>query len=195
MQRFLLAITLALAACRGGEARKEATNEAPSSRAELLAAGGIYPVAVPLGWKLVDANGKPESIPAVAGDPFHRVLAKGALVASPAGSGEDSEAVMFTALHEPAPITRSLLESYAEEVVAAAKAKGFAPRIDEKTMLDTPPRGRLVLARTAPNDGRIERHYLLADAQGVTWQLVYLVRPENLPSWQPLFAAVEGGTR
>src|SRR4051812_44322768 len=79
----------------------------PPSTAEVLAQGGIYPVTVPLGWKLVNEAGQPEDIPSVPGAPFHRIIAKGAILAQPPGpTRASSEALMFTALHEPAPITQ-----------------------------------------------------------------------------------------
>lgn len=160
------------------------------SRREVVSQGGIYPVAVPLGWKLVNESGHAEDIPAVPGDTFHKILAKGAILAqSPGPAGETSEVVMFTALHQPAPINQSMLDRYAEKMTNAA-----GKSVEEKVMLTDPPRGRLVLVRTTPSDHRIERHYLLADAKGSTWQLVYLVKPENLDAWRPLFAAVEAGS-
>src|SRR4051812_46965275 len=96
----------------------------PPSTAQVLAQGGIYPVAVPLGWKLVNEAGKPEDIPSVAGDPFHKIIAIGAILAQPPGPQvASSEAVMFTALHEPAPITQSTLDRYVETMTKSAADK------------------------------------------------------------------------
>src|SRR5262245_9764531 len=59
-------------------------NKPLPSRADMLKDGGLYPIPIPLGWKMIDEDARAIDIPEVPGDPFHRVLGKGSLMATEA---------------------------------------------------------------------------------------------------------------
>jgi hypothetical protein len=63
------------------------------SRGDLLASGGIYPVIIPLDWVLIDAKGEEESLPRLPGATVHRILVKGALLATESQRYDESEMV------------------------------------------------------------------------------------------------------
>lgn len=64
------------------------------SRADLLRDGGLYPIPVPLSWKLIGADGEDVPIPLVEGSAFHRILARGALLATETRAGEPPETML-----------------------------------------------------------------------------------------------------
>src|SRR4051812_16931568 len=94
---------------RGTTMQASATGS-PPSRTDLLKTGGLYPVSVPLGWKLIDEAGQDVAIPAVPGDPFHRILARGALLATEIRSGPQPEVMTLRQYALPAPLTPTILD-------------------------------------------------------------------------------------
>lgn len=82
------------------------------SRAELLDAGGIYPVVVPLGWKLIDSDGNDEAIPELPGSPFHRILATGTLFATESERSDQSELMIVRHYSLPGLLTPAILDQY-----------------------------------------------------------------------------------
>jgi hypothetical protein len=51
---------------------------------------------------------------------------------------------------------------------------------------------KLVIQRQPDADARTELRYLIRDRASSTWELVYLLRSDNLPQWAPLLAEIEG---
>jgi len=168
---------------------------AKPSRAELLEHGGVYPVVVPLGWKLIGSAGEDVPIPPVPGAPFHRILAQGALLATEEARTEQAEMMMVRHFPLPAPIT-NMLDRYADAVMGTLAKQGLNPRLDEKRIgtctLSDEPCAKVVVSRLAPRDGRLEIHFLVRDKKDVTWELTYLLRQAEIDRWRPLLAEVEG---
>jgi hypothetical protein len=166
------------------------------TRADLLNEGGIYAVVVPLGWKLVGKAGEDLAIPAVPGQPFHRILVHGALLATEVAHTERPEVMTVRRQALPGPVTVGGLSSYIEVIMGALATKGLDPRVDEKRIgscaLSEEPCGRAIVSRTAPADGRLEIHYLVRDLKGLSWELTYLIRRANFDSWRPLLAEIDG---
>jgi hypothetical protein len=46
--------------------------------------------------------------------------------------------------------------------------------------------------RTDSGDSRTEFHYLVSDLANLNWELVYLLRRDNLGAWAPLLAEIDG---
>jgi hypothetical protein len=166
------------------------------SRTDFLRLGGLYPVPVPLGWKLIGARGEDVAIPVVAGDPFHRLLARGALLATEHDPGHPAEVMTLRKYALPSPPSGDILEKYTELVLATLTKQGVAPRVASQQIsrcaLSQLPCAKLVVERTTSGDSRTEIHYLVCDLASLNWELVYLLRRDNLSSWAPLLAAIEG---
>jgi hypothetical protein len=165
------------------------------SRADLLADGGIYPVMIPLGWVFIDAEGQEEGIPAVPGAMVHRILAKGALMATERQSADEPEMVTVRKYNFQGPVNEAILNRYAEIVGAGLHRQGIASDLEVvglmRCSLSEEPCGKLLVRHMAPNDRRVEYRYLLRDRQRQPWELVYLVRSSNLDAWRPLLAEIE----
>lgn len=175
--------------------RGEAT---PPSRAELLRFGGFYPIPVPLTWKLIGTDGEDVAIPPIEGSPFHRILARGALLATETSPGSPPEAMTLSESLFPyhgAP-SAALLERYTETLISELSRQRLAPRVVSQQVFSCAVSqqacAKLVIERNADSDNRTELRYLLRDQASLTWELVYLVRRDNLPQWAPLFAELEG---
>jgi hypothetical protein len=166
------------------------------SRADLLKQGGIYPVVVPLGWKLVGPAGEDIAIPPVPGQPFHRLLAKGALMAVEPALTEQPEVMTVRPYALPGSITPELLDRYTDLVVQALVKQGLRPRVAERRIgigaLSNEPCGRIVIDRGVPADGRTEIHFLVRDQKGDSWELTYLIRQTDVDRWRSLLAEIEG---
>ena len=166
------------------------------SRAELLSTGGLYPIPIPFGWKLVGPDGQDEEIPVASGTTFHRLLAKGALLAREVDSlTGHPEVMMLRHFALQGCVTSAVLEDYAKRTTAALVGQHLESRIGASTLVASPLSaercGKLVVHRMAPGDSRSEVHYLVTDVVGQGWQLVYLVRTADLERWTPLFAELE----
>jgi hypothetical protein len=165
------------------------------SRADLLKQGGIYPVVIPLGWKLVGPAGEDIDIPAVPGQPFHRVLAQGAIMAVEPELTGQPEAMTVRRFSLPGSISPEILDRYASDVLQELAKKGLTPTVAEKRVgicaLSDEPCGRLVIDR-GPADGRTEIHFVVRDQRSDSWELTYLVRQANLDRWRSLLADIEG---
>jgi hypothetical protein len=166
------------------------------SRADLLKDGGLFPIPVPLGWKLINAAGDEEEIPAVAGDPFHRILARGALLATEDGRTDQTELVALSQFPLPGPAVPALLDLYVKKLMGHLIDSGFAPRLITRCItnctLNDEPCVKVVVDRAAPTDGRLEVRYLVRDRTRQGWELAYLFRRENLGAWAPLLAEIDG---
>ena len=166
------------------------------SRAGLLRDGGLYPIPVPLGWKLIGARGEDVAIPLVAGDPFHRILARGSLLATEQNPGQPPEVMTLRQYALPGPPSVAILSQYAALVLGTLTKQGTAPRVVGQQIsncaLSNQACAKLVLERTNSGDRRTEIHYLVSDLANVNWELVYLLRRDNLGSWVPLFAEIDG---
>jgi hypothetical protein len=166
------------------------------SRADLLKEGGIYPVVVPLGWKLVGPAGEDIAIPPVPGQTFHRILAQGALLATEATRTEQAEMMTVRRYSLPGPITPDILDRYAGIILEALAKQRLTPVLDEKRIgicaLSDEPCGRIVVSRRSPADGRTEIHFLVRDQKGDTWELTYLIRQADAHRWRALLAEIDG---
>lgn len=166
------------------------------SRADLLANGGLYPVPVPLGWKLIGALGEDVAIPVVAGDPCHRILARGALLATEQNPGQPPEVMTLRQYKLPGPPSADILSQYAALVLGTLTKQGAAPRVVSQQVsrcaLSERPCAKLVVQRTSSSDSRTEIHYLVSDLANLNWELVYLLRGDNLRVWAPLLAEIDG---
>jgi hypothetical protein len=160
---------------------------------DLLVPGPTDIAIVPFGWKLVGPDGKEQPIEKVPGTKYHRLPANRALLATD-GSGPDrAESMLLTSFHSRGPVTAEMLDRYAEQVAKSAPA-GTEKKVAAKQLFNhtttREPRGKLFVART-PADGRHEIHYLFTDRAHETWQLVYLVRHENVEKWRTLLAELD----
>jgi hypothetical protein len=166
------------------------------SRADLLKEGGLYPVVVPLGWKLIGPAGEDVAIPPVPGHPFHRILARGALLATEAARTDQPELMTARRYALPGPVTPEILDRYAAVIVETLAKQGLEPRVDEKRIgicaLSAEPCGRVVVSRLAQRDGRMQIHFLVRDQKGEPWELTYLIRRADVERWRPLLAEIEG---
>ena len=167
------------------------------SRADLLKDGGLYPIPVPLGWKVIDETGQEVDIPAVPGHPFHRILARGALLVTEGDRADQPEVMMLRPYPlPPGPITLGVLDRYVSIVTADLAKRGVALRLTARQIttctLSNEPCAKVVVDRTAPTDTRAEIHYLVRDKTRQSWELVYLVCRENLSAWTPLLAEIDG---
>ena len=168
------------------------------SRTELLADGGIYPFVLPLDWVFIGAKGERVAIPGGTQDSFHRILAKGALLATEADERPEPEVALVRQVAY-APLSAKTFARYADDTVAALRSQKHEPQITESTMLQSSalsPQsiGKLSLKRCGAIDRRIEIHYLVADKVNVTWEIVYLLRSDATPRWSALLAAIETPT-
>lgn len=165
------------------------------SRSELLDSGGLYPVVVPLDWKLIGAKGQDVTIPRVAGDPVHRILASGALLATEVTPKGPPEMMTFRQHGWSGALGQSVLSRYVEEVLDELAKQGLQPDLEEARIgnfiVSKEPSAKVVVNRMAP-DGRQEIRYLARDRRKVWWELLYLVRRTNLDQWLPLLAEIEG---
>jgi len=174
---------------------RPSTSQAPS-RAELLRDGGLYPIPVPLDWKLIGEHGEDVAIPAVPGDPIHRILARGALLATEIHPGTPPELMALRQSPFPGAPSSTILEQYVKQVLDGLTQQGVQPRLVSQQIvpcaLSPQPCAKVVVERTTPADDRTERHYLIRDRAGFTWELVYLFRRNSVRSWAPLFAEIDG---
>jgi hypothetical protein len=166
------------------------------SRADLLKEGGIYPVVVPLGWKLIGPAGEDLAIQPVPGHPVHRILAQGALLATETARTEQPEVMTARRYALPGPVTPDILDRYVDVIVAALAKQGLKPRVEEKRVgicaLSEEPCGKVVVSRLAQADGRMEIHFLTRDQKGEAWELTYLIRRADVDRWRSLLAEIEG---
>lgn len=164
-------------------------------RADLLASGGIYPVMIPLGWVFIDAEGQKEAIPLVPGTTVHRILAKGALMATESQSADEPEMMTVRQYDFQGPVNAAVLHRYAEIVGAGLKKQGIPSDLEVvglmRCAVSEEPCGKLLVRHMAQNDRRVEYRYLLRDRQRQPWELVYLVRSSNLNAWRPLLSEIE----
>jgi hypothetical protein len=156
---------------------------------------GLYPVPLPLGWKLIGAKGEDVPIPAVANAPFHRIHAQGGLLATESRQGNPPELMMLRPYPLPGPPSNEILEKYTKSVLDAGKKQDFRPQVVAEQIApcaySDEPCIKLVVQRSAATDKRTEVHYLLRDRGGQSWELVYLLRMESLRAWVPLFAEID----
>lgn len=166
-----------------------------SSRAELHWDGGLYPVPVPLGWKLIGPDSGEVPMPRGAGDPHHLVLARGALLATERVPGRPPEAMMLRRFALSGPPSARILPSYANLVVQGLMMQGLVARVVTQEIapcaLSPHPCAKLVFERASSNDDRREVHYLVLDRGGQSWELVYLLRRDNLDAWAPLLKEID----
>lgn len=165
------------------------------SRAELLRNGGLYPVPVPLNWKLIGTDGEDVRIPTVEGSAFHRILARGALLATETHPGNPPEAMTLRRYSLSGAPSPDILEQYAKGLLDALTQQGLGPRIVSQQIvacrLSQEPCAKLVVQRESNADNRTEVHYLLRDQATSSWELVYLLRRDNLSAWAPLLAEID----
>ena len=168
------------------------------SRADLLKDGGLNPIPVPLGWKLINTAGQEEEIPAIPEHPFHRILARGALLAMEGGHSDQRRVMMLRQYPLPGPLTPVLLDQYVTIVMGHLANSGFGPRLLTRRVttcaLSDEPCVKVVVDRTAPTDALSEFRYLVRDQTRQGWELVYLVHRENLGAWAPILAEIDGPT-
>lgn len=199
-----LSVLFALAACHAAsdtaashdiKAPAPMPSEPLPLHADLLEKGGLFPIPVPRGWKLIGADGQDEAIPNVPTDPFHKLLARGALLATESHAGNPPEAMTLRRYAFPGAPSASL-QTYATLVLNALRDQGLGARVLRQESLAcalTPgPCAKLVVERISDHDSRVEIHYLLRDRAELGWELVYLLRRDNLAAWQPLFGEIEG---
>ncbi|HWE96378.1 MAG TPA: hypothetical protein VG269_20615 [Tepidisphaeraceae bacterium] len=163
----------------------------------MLKDGGVYPVPVPLGWKLIDQGGQEIEIQTVPGHPFHRILARGALLAVEGAGKDQPECIMFNQYSlPPGPLTTPILDRYVSIIMDRSAASGCAPKLTSARVttcaLSEEPCLKVVTNRTSPSDTRSEIRYLLRDNTRQGWELVYLIRRQDFASWEPLLAEIEG---
>lgn len=139
-----------------------------------------------------------EAIPIIEGSPFHRILARGALLATETVPGSPPEGMIFRRAqpaYSAAPSTE-LLQSFASDVTAELAQHGLAPRLVSQQMFSCAVSAhacaKIIVERNAPADTRTEIRYLIRDRASLNWELFYLIRRENLPRWAPLLAEIEG---
>jgi hypothetical protein len=156
---------------------------------DLLVEGPVDYVVVPFEWKLVDRDGKQQSIPKMPGTTFHRLPATEALLANDGSPPENGEAVMLASFHAKGPVTAEMLDRYADQVVTGNEKKVAAKQMFKHEATGEM-RGKLFVARPAP-DSRVEIHYLLADRARNVWQVAYVTRKENAQKWRLLLAHME----
>jgi hypothetical protein len=169
------------------------------SRADLLREGGLYPIPVPLGWKLIGAHLEDVPIPSIPGDPFHRILSRGELLATEQNPGQPAEAMTFRRYPLPGPPSAGILGQYTALVLGILSKQGIAARVVSQQILrcalsgSQQPCAKLVVEKQIRSgDSMTEIHYLVSDSAGLSWQLVYLLRRDDLDSWAPLLAEIEG---
>jgi hypothetical protein len=165
------------------------------SREDLLKAGGLYPIPVPHGWKLINTEGEDEAIPLLPGEPFHRILARGPLLATEVNGGERPE-VMTLRRYAFGEATAATLQMYATLVLNGLRTQGLGGRVVRQEVvacaLTVQPCAKLQVRRADTPDDRVELHYLLRDHADLGWELVYWLRRDHLAAWAPLIAEVEG---
>jgi hypothetical protein len=166
------------------------------SRADMLKDGGLYPIPIPLGWKIIDEDARAIDIPEIPGDPFHRVLWKGGLLATEAEHTAEPEVIALDRHSFTDPLTPDSLGRYADYVMNLNREAGRIAHLTTqqigKCMLSNEPCGKIVIERTGPTDTRVEIRWLLRDATRQGWELGYLVRRSRLKDWAPLFAEIDG---
>ena len=166
------------------------------SREELLRDGGLYPIPAPLEWKLIGAEGEDVAIPHVEGSPFHRILARGALLAAETEPQQPPELMTLRKLTLPSPLPSALLEQYSAQLRAHLSKNGIESRLIFQELapcaLTVERCAKLVLERRSASDDRTELRYLLCDRTGQGWELAYLLRRDNLAAWSPLLAEIDG---
>jgi len=160
---------------------------------------GAYPVIVPLGWALVDEEGRlvPLPNPPASIDPYHRIVAAGELLATEANdtSVHQPQVVMLQRFALAGPITLAVLDRYLELVVMQLAKQGIASETLSRTMtrsaLSAEPCRKIVLKRNGPSDTRIEIHYVFDDHGRGFRDLVYLIRDAEQHPWHAIFAELE----
>jgi hypothetical protein len=166
------------------------------SRADLLKNGGIYPVIVPLGWKLVGPAGEDIAIQAVPGHPVHRILAQGALLATEESHDAQREMMTVRPYPLPGPVTPDILDRYTKLVLESLTKKGLKPRLEGRHFgicaLSHEPCGKVVMSRMSPQDDRMEIHFVLRDQKREGWELTYLIRRAEVERWRLLLAEIDG---
>lgn len=171
------------------------TNDSVPSRSDLLRQGGLYPIPIPHTWKLIGSQGEDIAIPPVAGHPFHRILARGALLAMEKEPTGPAEAMTLRQIALPSELSATLLQSYVLQVVESLAQQGLAPRVLDQRVaicrLSATPAAKVVLERNHPRDDRLELRYLVRDQTGQGWELVYLLRRGNLDAWGPLLSEID----
>jgi hypothetical protein len=171
-------------------------NAETPSHADLLREGGLYPIPVPLSWKLIGANGEDVLFPTVEGAFCHRILARGALLATETRPGSPPEAMTLRQYSLSGVPSTDVLEKYAKPLVDSLAQQGLRPRIVSqqtvRRVLGEQACAKLVVERNGSADDRIEIHYLVRDQATVGWELVYLLRRDNLAVWAPLIAEIDG---
>jgi hypothetical protein len=142
----------------------------------------------------VNTRGELEDVPGLPGQPFHRVLVQGALMATSGVSDSQGELMMVRWFPLDRPI-EAALDAYARTVAAQLGRQGITARVDEARVttskLSTAPCGKVVIRRASANDDRVQIQYLLLDRTGRAWELTYLLRRENLGQWQALLAEID----
>jgi hypothetical protein len=154
----------------------------------------LYPVIIPVGWSLIGPSSERSPLPDARGMSFHRVRAVGALLASEDPAGRSRlEAMMLRGVRDFGRMDQKCLDAYGQ--VLLEQEKPYSPRLTEKSLLGlvfgAEPAAKIVIARRDPREERASIQYLLRDADGQCWQLNYVVRSENLPSWRTWLAEIE----
>jgi hypothetical protein len=166
------------------------------SRAELLESGGLYPVPLPLTWQLIGEDGEPTALPKEEGSSFHRLLAKGALLAVESGNRAEPGTMMLRQYSLSGPVTADFVARYGDAQLKALREQGLAPTVQTRgvssSAFSAEPCLKLHLLRNHMNDSRAAFHYVLRDRAGKAWELVYLVRRDELDAWKPLLAEIDG---
>jgi hypothetical protein len=96
----------------------------------------------------------------------------------------------------PEPPSETVLQLYSELVLNPLIKLGVRPHVASSGVcsckLSERPCVKLVVERDGADDNRTSIHYLLLDRAAQPWELVYLLRPETLGTWAPLFAEIDG---
>jgi hypothetical protein len=93
-------------------------------------------------------------------------------------------------------LSESHVRRYVEQALDVLKQQGIKATLVSKDTavrsLGPTPSAKVVLERSSASDNRTEVHYLVHDLRKQGWQLVYLLRRDNLAAWAPLLSAIDG---
>ena len=93
------------------------------------------------------------------------------------------------------PVTDEFVARYCEAQLKALRLQGLAPTVHVRALstsaLSPEPCLKVQLLRNHVNDSRAELHYVLRDRAQNAWELIYLVRREELEAWKPIFAEID----
>ena len=93
------------------------------------------------------------------------------------------------------PPSARILSWYANLVIQGLMMQGLGARVVSQEIapcsLSPLPCAKLAFERTSPSDDRREIHYLVVDPAGRTWELIYLIRRDNVDAWTALLDEID----